>query len=366
VRIALVSPFAWPEVRRGGERYLDDLAWYLRGVGHDVDVIAGTSVTPGVSITEHGRDVRLQHLRGVRRGRVLVTSVETIGARVLPWLTRHRYDVVHTMAPTAALAARAVGQRSVFTFLGHPTPELLAAHATKRRVMRAVVRTSGGLTALSPPVADDIERGLGRRPTVIAPGVRTSAFAPAPRRAAPTILFASAMRAEKGVDVLLRAFVTVARDNADARLVLCGPGDPAWAFDAVGADLAGVRDRIDVLPAGAPEDLPALYASAHLTVLPSRNEAFGLVLAESLASGTPVVGCTGGGAEEIVAPGIGEIVRHGDAAGLAKAIADVLPLALDPETATRCVARARTWDWRASIGPQHEELYRRVHAERRA
>lgn len=366
MRIALVSAFAWPEVRRGGERYLDDLAWYLRAAGHDVDVIAGTSLTPSVAVTPAGRDVRLQHMRGVRRGRVLVTSVETIGARVLPWLARHRYDVVHTMVPTAALAARATAQRSVFTFLGHPTPELLAAHATKRRVLRAVVRTSNGLTALSRPVADDIARGLGRRPTVIAPGVRTSAFAPAPRRAEPTILFASALRAEKGLDVLLRAFGTVAREVPAARLVLCGPGDAAWAFDAVGTAIDGVRDRIEVLPAGAPEALPGLYAGAHVTVLPSRNEAFGLVLAESLASGTPVVGCTGGGAEEIVAPGVGEIVRHGDADALATAIITVLPLALDPATADRCVARAQLWDWQTSIGPQHEALYRRVHAERRA
>jgi glycosyltransferase involved in cell wall biosynthesis len=347
-------------VRRGGERYLDDLAWYLRGAGHDVDVIAGTRVTPGVTVTDGGRNVRLQHLRGVNGRRVRVTSVETIGARVLPWLVRNRYDVVHTLAPTAAVAARLAGQRTAFTFLGHPTPALLAAHPTKRRVLQAVVRTAGALSALSPPVADDIARGLGRRPTVIPPGVRTSSFAPATRRAEPTILFASAMRAEKGVDVLLRAFVTVGAAHPDARLVLCGPGDPAWAFEAVGAALDPVRARIEVLPAGSPEDLPALYAAAHVTVLPSRNEAFGLVLAESLASGTPVVGCTGGGAEEIVAPGVGAIVAHGDDRALAAAITEVLPLALDPATAPRCVARAQTWDWQASVGPQHEEMYLQV------
>ena len=47
VRIALLSPYVWPEVRRGGERYLDDLAWYFRGAGHDVDVITGTASDAG-------------------------------------------------------------------------------------------------------------------------------------------------------------------------------------------------------------------------------------------------------------------------------------------------------------------------------
>ena len=361
MKVALLSPYVWPEVRRGGERYLDDLTWYLRGAGHDVDVITGTARQPGVTHVDGGDDVRLKHLRGVAGRRVRFSAVETFGARVVPSLLRRRYDIVHSLAPTAAVTARLCGQRSVFTFLGHPTPQLLVAHPTKRRVLQAVVRTAGGLSALSPNVADDIERGLGRRPTVIAPGVRTSTFGPAPRTTEPTILFASAMRPEKGVDVLLRAFVTVARENGDARLVLCGPGDAAWAFAEAGASVDAVRDRVDVLPAGSPEDLPALYARSHVTVLPSRNEAFGLVLAESLASGTPVVGCAGGGAEEIVVPDVGAIVAHGDPDALAAAILRVLPMAQDVATAPRCVARAQTWDWQTSIGPQHEALYRQVH-----
>ena len=48
------------------------------------------------------------------------------------------------------------------------------------------------------------------------------------------------MRPEKGVDVLLRAFGTVASQRRDVRLVLCGPGDPEWAF-AAAADAFGTR-----------------------------------------------------------------------------------------------------------------------------
>ncbi len=360
MRVALLSPYVWPEVRRGGERYLDDLAWYLRGAGHDVDVIPGPARAPGVTHTDHGDDVRLAHLRGVARGRVQVTSVETFGLRVVPTLVRHRYDVVHSLNPNAALAARAVGQRVVFTLLGYPTPELLASKPVKARVLRAVMRTAGAVTALSESVAADVEATLGRRPVVIAPGVRTNAFAPSGRTAVPTILFASAMRPEKGVDVLLRAFGAIASRRSDVRLVLCGPGDPEWAFTSAGDAVAPYRDRVDVVGAGSPDELPARYAASHVTVLPSRNEAFGLVLAESLASGTPVVGCRGGGADDIVTDEVGRIVNHGDADALAAAIGDALSLAADPETAPRCVRRAMTWDWQQAIGPQHEALYRDV------
>ena len=365
MRVALLSPYVWPEVRRGGERYLDDLAWYLRGAGHDVDVITGTARQPGVTRTEHGDDVRLKQLRGLWRGRVQVTAVETFGARVLPTLLRRRYDIVHSLVPTATLAARAARQRNVFTLLGYPTPELLASHPVKARALRAVLRSTGAVTALSESVANDVARTLGRRPVVIPPGVRTGAYSPATRATPPTILFASAMRPEKGVDVLLRAFGALASQRAGVRLVLCGPGDPAWAFDAAPDALGSFRDRIDGVGAGAPEELPARYAAASVTVLPSRNEAFGLVLAESLASGTPVVGCIGGGADDIVTSEVGRIVAHGDSDALTRALGEVLDLAADPATATRCVARAANWDWHQTVGPLHEALYRDVIASGR-
>lgn len=365
MKIALVHPFAWPEVRRGGERYLDDLQWYLRNAGHRVDVITGTRSGGDVVTTPHGANRRLQQLPGLRRGRVQLADVETFGARVVPTLLRHRYDIVHALVPTAAVGARLTGQRVVFTLLGYPTPKLMQEHPMKRRVLTAAVRMSGGVSALSSLVADDVEATFGRRPTVIAPGVRTPSFAPAPRAAVPTILFASAMRPEKGVDVLLRAFATLAASQPDVRLVLCGPGDPTWAFDAAGDAVDPYRDRVDVVGPGLPEELPARYASAHVTVLPSRNEAFGLVLAESLASGTPVVGCSGGGADDIVVDGVGSMVAHGDAPALADAIGKSLELARQPETAGRCLARATTWDWQGAIGPQHEALYETVLAPRR-
>jgi len=80
MRIALVHPHSWPEVRRGGERYLDDLAWYLHGAGHEVHVLTGTD-GPSRESTEHGvlfqRIHHLHHPIVERRG---VSSDDTFGA----------------------------------------------------------------------------------------------------------------------------------------------------------------------------------------------------------------------------------------------------------------------------------------------
>ena len=365
MRIAIAHPFSWPEVRRGGERYADDLITYLRGAGHVVDSIGGTGGVASRHESAQGADIRLPNLRNVRRGRVQLREIETFGARALPTLARRRVDVVHAMVPTVALAAKAAGQRTVLTLLGHPTPELLAQKPVQRRVLAIAARVLDGITALSEVVADDVEAAFGRRPTVVPPGVWVDRFTAQPRSAEPVILFASAMAPEKGVDVLLRAFARVRSVRPDARLCLSGPGDPAWAFDKTREVIDAHLDHIDIVGVGDPADLPGRYARAHVTVLPSRNEAFGLVLAESLAAGTPVVGSTSGGAAEIVAHDVGRAVTHGDDRELADALLAVLDLAARPETAGACRARARLWDWAETVGPLHEAVYRTVGPRKR-
>ena len=87
--------------------------------------------------------------------------------------------------------------------------------------------------------------------------------------------------------------------------------------------------------------LSRAYATAWVTVLPSRDEAFGLVLAESLACGTPVVGSNDGGIPEIVdRPEIGRLFDGDEPAGLARALLEVLELAGDPGTIAACRERA--------------------------
>src|SRR5581483_11346425 len=92
LRVALVHPYSWPEVRRGGERYVEDLAVYLAGHGVDVHVVTGSQrgfavVRRGDGVTVH----KVRHVFGHRLTRWNVTAVDTFGLPACTALVGRRY-----------------------------------------------------------------------------------------------------------------------------------------------------------------------------------------------------------------------------------------------------------------------------------
>lgn len=364
LRIALVHPFSWPEVRRGGERYLADLQWYLTQVGHRVEVVTGTAGPTGRSGSGGATIHRLRHIRSARLARRGYGDAETFGARAFPLLLLRRFDVVHAFTPTAALAASRARQRTLYTVLGHPSRALVEARPLESRLIRKAVRAAMSVAALSEASALATEEAFGRTPIVLPPGVVLHRFPlrDEPRLGPPRVLFpAFASNPEKGLGTLVEAFAMLLEGEPDARLVLAGPGDHEWAFNRLTKGAGRVRSATEVVGVGAIEDLPARFASSTVTALPSTNEAFGLILLESLATGTPVVGGAGGGIPEIVdRPEIGRIVPFDDARALAGALEAAIAVARDPSTPARCRARAEHWGWVERVGPLHEDVYRRL------
>jgi glycosyltransferase involved in cell wall biosynthesis len=370
--IALAHPYCWPEVRRGGERYVDELAGWLRAQGNRVDILTGTNADSRVEVRGDGAIVRRRrHLRRFRLARFGVTDVESFGAAIWPTLLRRRYDVVHAMTPTAALAARAAGQRTVYTVLGHPTADQLGGRRFDLGVFRAAVRASHRVTALSRASAGQVAALFGRPAAVLPPGVHCDRF-PAdlsPRRPPPRILFsASYSDPRKGLDRAVLGLAELLGTHADARLVLSGQGDASWALERLGPSAPSVSDHIEDLGPGSTDEVPGRYRDATLTLLPSTGEAFGLVLVESLAAGTPVVCTRDGGMPEIVSDdGVGRTVSPDDISDLARALVDVIALAAEPGTPERCSRHARKWDWAESVGPRHLDLYQELlHSRSRA
>lgn len=125
----------------------------------------------------------------------------------------------------------------------------------------------------------------------------------------------------KGQDVLLRALALLPER---VRLVLVGDGPSADDYRALAARL-GVAARCTFAGLAPMDRVLSYMADAALTVVPSRDEAYGLVNIESLSVGTPVVASAVGGITEIVRHGVeGMLVPPDDPPALARAIHDVL------------------------------------------
>jgi glycosyltransferase involved in cell wall biosynthesis len=131
----------------------------------------------------------------------------------------------------------------------------------------------------------------------------------------------------KGFEVLLDAWSRLSPARADAaRLVIAGP--PVPGKEAYERQL---RDRAATLPdviwLGPIDDLGPLYADLDAFVLASTDpEPFGLVMAEALAAGVPVIATDHGGPPEVLAghPERGALVPPNDPGALATAIRDVV------------------------------------------
>jgi phosphatidylinositol alpha-mannosyltransferase len=233
--------------------------------------------------------------------------------------------------------------------MGIPHRAGLANRRLRMRLTVEAVEGAAAVVALSSFARDGFARWLGVEARVIAPGVDTDAFAPDPvaRAEQPTIVCtADAGEPRKRVGLLLEAFALVRREHPDARLILSAP--------------APAGPGVEVRDLDGDAALAAANREAWVAALPSWGEAFGLVLLEALACGTPVVGSDREAIPEIVdRPEIGRLFSGDEPQALADALLEALELSQAPGTAAACRARAQEFSW-AQTTERYVALYDEV------
>ncbi len=123
----------------------------------------------------------------------------------------------------------------------------------------------------------------------------------------------------KGVDVLLRS---CAKLTSSWRLTIVGDGDCRFVFEALSKELA-IDDRVMFAGSVPFDDLPKIYQSADIHVLPSvdQSEAFGLVTLEAMATGIPSVVSNLPGVRSVIEPEVsGLLVEPGSIESLTIAL----------------------------------------------
>ena len=352
-----MHPTYWPEVRRGSERFVHDLAAHLSGRGHEVTVLTAHGGRPRRS-SEDGFTV----IRGWRppRGLRPARSEPYVNHAPLALLSvaLRRFDLVHALhIPDAWAISRLARLRRlplVLSLMGFPDERSVAAFRFRRTMLTAAARRAGAVHALSEASAAALLDSTGIDAVAIPPGTETSAFqVDVPRAEHPTIFCAASPEdPRKRVGLLAEVFRVVREAHPDARLVI----DAGSQGDACG-ELAG--DGVELVDARR-RGLATHYAEAWTTVLPSEREAFGLVVVESLAAGTPAVGMRDGGVAEILDdPTIGVLCERPEAGVLAEAVMRGLELGGAEGVRDACRRHAERWDWR-QVGPRFEDLYRQA------
>ena len=332
--VAVVAPYYPPHIG-GCENYAAQVA---RAVDHDpaMRAVVITSNTTGWRTTYGVDEGDVPVIRLGTWARVSNTPMNPLWPLQLRrWLRLLKVDLVHAHAPVPVLADLAVA-------LSGRRPAVLTYHAGsmskgrknvdrvirwyERHILPRVFARTRALVAVSP-----VSLAFGRPGAVqITPGVDVDRFTPGPPAStrSPTVVYVGRMvraSSEKGIDVLLRAFAALA-DVSDTRLKLVGGGDALPDHVAL-AERLGITDRVEFTGEIPDADLVAAMQSAAVLVLPSLSEVecFGMVLAEAMACGTPVVGSDVGGIPHVIDPGVtGLLVPPGDADALAAACRQLL------------------------------------------
>jgi glycosyltransferase involved in cell wall biosynthesis len=167
------------------------------------------------------------------------------------------------------------------------------------------------------------------------------------------ILCAGRLMRLKAQDVVLEAVAPLLASYG-ARLVFVGRLDTEPGDD--GLAMAELRDRVvyselksKVHFLGARQDMPDLMAAADVLVHVPRAEAFGLVLAEAMAIGVPIIASNVGGIPEVVAGTLTVVVPPCDPTALRTALEDYLTW--EPEKRNDCirVGRERAQDFHPTV-----------------
>ncbi|MEO0529304.1 MAG: glycosyltransferase family 4 protein [Planctomycetota bacterium] len=349
----------WLSVRAGGlNRYTEGLARSLVAAGHPhrwlvmgddrIDRDAGVDVRPVAAPT----DSLLRRWRGVRSALhatsppLVATHFALYGYAVRKQL-RKLPHVVHFHGPWAdeSVAERA-GKLAVLA---------------KRHVERSVYATGDRFVTLSQAFADLLAERYRVDPAlinVVPGGVDTSRFGiecsageararlgwPTDR---PTTLCVRRLVRRMGLEQLVEAMRAVRDAVPDAVLLIAGKGPLSEELDEQVRHL-GLEDTVKLLGFVPDDDLPLAYRAADVSIVPTQTlEGFGLIIAESLAAGTPAIVTPVGGMPEVVSDLDPTLVLEDSSTGsIEAALVRALqsPKTLPTPTECRDHARAR-FDW---------------------
>jgi glycosyltransferase involved in cell wall biosynthesis len=255
-------------------------------------------------------------------------------------------DLFHAHWWVPAGMAVPKGARSVLTVHGTDAA-LLRRSRIARTLARPVFQRATVVTTVSRELANWVQAGAGRF-------VDSSHIQPMPVDSRNRVwsaggggaIVVSRLTAQKRVSLAIETVAFLASCGHEMPLTIVGDGPERAALERQVAKL-GITSFVRFTGAVPLEEVPNYLGQADLMIFPAQGEGFGLVAAEALMAGVPVVACwDGGGVLDVVPPnGAGRLTLPAP-----EAMGDaILGLLLEPDH--RDMARLVGESWRARLAP---------------
>ena len=308
-----------------------------------------------IRLVPHGS--RLSRVRGTEAQRELREAFA--GAEFV-----HLHSVWEPIVRSAARAAGALRLPFAITPHGMLTTWALGRKSMKKRIALALgyqrmLENAKFIHMIGQAELDATRaQGFRARLEMVPLGIRADEFEPLPPagsfrnshpriKGRPYVVFLSRLHPGKGLDLLAKAFASIAPRHRDLMLVVIGPDYGAQhELERIIAD-AGLTERVVLTGPLYGREKVAALCDAQLFCMPSEHEACSVAILESLICGVPVVISPQCDRPEVEQVGAGQIVAR-EVEPIARAIESII---IDPSLrqsmsrAARDLALSRfTWD----------------------
>ncbi len=351
MKIGITCPYSW-DVPGGVQQHIRDLAEALIDEGHEVSVISPADDDTPLPryVVGAGRAVPVPYNGSVARLSFGFLSV----SRVRRWIREGGFDVLHVHEPeipSLSLLACWVATGPIVATVHTAIPRsriLLVTYPVVRTGMEKI----NGRIAVSEAARTTLVEHIGGDAVVIPNGVATRRYRkanPLPGWPGPggAIGFLGRLdEPRKGLSVLLKAFETLGPARPGLRLLVAGPASDAE--EVLHRVPAGLRDRVVLLGQVSEEDKVRVLHSVDVFCSPNTGgESFGIVTAEAMAAGVPIVASDIDAFQQVLRGGeAGELFATGDAADLARAAGRLLDDASRrAQLSAAALAAVADYDW---------------------
>lgn len=240
-------------------------------------------------------------------------------------------DIVHAHGGilSGSLARRISEKKGLPFFITEHfgTWEKWARDPLKKRILSRNYRKAEGVIGVSHYLRERIqEKFTDINPITIPNPVDTELFESGTNEREKCILFVSRLDPNKGGMRTLRAFEALHEKHPEWKLKIHGSGQEKERISEALEKTPSLQQRVELGPQLSRKELASTMQKASFLVLPSEYESFGLVIAESLSCGTPVIAPDNTGPSDIFFEGAGRAIDPLDRNALQKAMEEMIAL----------------------------------------